>query len=192
MPAAQKRVEMVRAISSLILGGYLIANVGRPRPRSKTKNKNTDENSNIEHGLEGLVKDSRGVYGYLPKEGSRYYMFFDKFMDTDWVARQRLIRQDYLKQSKVLEQTIITMKANKKSPEQIARYVVEQRNLQKVEARAHMLPEEVEALEKGNLKRYDNPIGPSADDLFDSKGSWEAVIESSMKKDPEINKLLGL
>jgi len=151
-----------------------------------------DEGNIVENELGGLVKDSRGVYGYLPKEGSRYYMFFDKFTDADWVARQRLIRQDYLNQSKVLEQTIVTMKANKKSTEQIARHVVEQRNLQKVEARAYMLPEEVEALEKGNLKRYGNPIGPSADDLFDSKGSWDAVIESSMKKDPEINTLLGL
>jgi hypothetical protein len=160
--------------------------------KHEKKSSDVDEVSKTEDGLKGLIKDSRGIYGYLPKEGSRYYKFFDKFMDVDWVARQRLIRQDYLKQSKVLEQTITTMKANQKTPEQIARHVVEQRNLQKVEARSHMLPEEIKALEEGNLKLYDNPIGPSADDLFESKGSWEAVIEGSMKKDQEINTLLGL
>ncbi|MEO6904160.1 MAG: hypothetical protein ABI315_13560, partial [Bacteroidia bacterium] len=142
--------------------------------------------------LVGLIKDSRGVYGYLSKEDSRYYAFVDKFMDPEWVGRQRAIRQDYLKQSEVLEQTIITMRGENKTPEQIGRHVVEQRNLQKVEARSHMLPDEVKALEVGNIKRYGNPIGPSADDLFNSKGSWEDVIEGSMKKDPEINTLLGL
>lgn len=44
MPAAQIRVELVRAISSLILGGYLIANVGGLR--NKIPHKNADENIN--------------------------------------------------------------------------------------------------------------------------------------------------
>jgi hypothetical protein len=113
-------------------------------------------------------------------------------MDAKWVERQRAIRIGYLKQSEELEFAIIKMKNENKTSEQIARFVVEKRNLQKVEARVHMLPEEVKSLEEGNIRKYGNPIGPSADELFESKGTWESVIEGSMRKDNEINTLLGL
>jgi len=142
--------------------------------------------------IEGVVKDSRGIYGYLPKVGSRYYKFYDNFMDAEWVAKNRQIRIKYLEESKELKKIIATMRAQDKSAEEIARKVVAERNSQKVKARKSMPPEEVKKLEDGNIKKYGNPIGPTADDLFSKKGDWEAIIQNSMKKDPEINRLLGI
>ena len=142
--------------------------------------------------IEGLEQDARGVYGYLPRPGSRYHKFRDKFMDPEWVAGQREIRAAYLKESKKLEAKIQKMRAEDKSAEEIARYVVNERNLQKVAARKNMQPEEVATLEEGNMKKYGNPVGPTADDLYKKVGDWKKIIASSMRKDPEINRLLGL
>lgn len=47
------------------------------------------------------------------------------------------------------------------SGEQIGHHVVNERNLQKVEARKYMGPEEIELLEERNLKKYKNPVGPT-------------------------------
>ena len=140
----------------------------------------------------GLVQDTKGVHGYLLKEGSRYHQLRDKFMDPEWASTQRSIRSEYLQQSKELESTIDLMKQQGKSSEEIARYVVDQRNLQKVNARKFMSPEDVKVIEEGNIKKYGNAVGPSADDLFKKTGDWGKIIESSMRKDPEINVLLGL
>lgn len=157
-------------------------------------NNGDQKNGNLEKNTfeDRLEKDPRGVYGYLPKENSSYFKFRDKFMDPVWVGKQRSIRIEYLKGSKKLEDAIRTMKAANKTPEEIARYVVEQRNLQKIEARKYMELDEIKVLEERNIRDYNDPVGPSPDDLFKKYGSWEKVIEKSMVKDPEINRLLGL
>jgi hypothetical protein len=84
------------------------------------------------------------------------------------------------------------MRSQGVSSENIARRVVLQRNSQKLEARSLMTELEVKGLEAGNIKRYGDPVGPTPDDLFDQYGDWDVVIQKSMKKDPEINLLLGI
>lgn len=140
----------------------------------------------------GIEEDEAGVHGYMPTKDSAYYKYRDKFTDPEWVGEQREIRAEYLKESKKLEATIESMTEEGKSQEEIARYVVEQRNQQKVEARKKMSPEDVKGLEERNIKKYGNPVGPTADQLLEKQGSWDKVIEGSMRKDPVINKLLGL
>ncbi|MBY8961760.1 hypothetical protein KJK34_03235 [Flavobacterium sp. D11R37] len=146
----------------------------------------------IAKALQTLENDSRGINNYLPNEQSRYYSLRDKFMDPVWVEKNKVIRQEYLKQTAELEIAIINMRAEGKNDEYIAKYVVEQRNIQKVNARKYMNAQEIEVLEKGNMERYGNPVGPSAKDLYDKMKDWEKVIESSLRKDIEINILLGL
>ena len=128
----------------------------------------------------------------MPKEGSRYDHPLYDFTDAEFVARNRQIRLDYVDGSKQLEVAIDTMRAQGKSSEDIARRVVLQRNSQKIEARALMSPAEVKVLEAGNIKRYGDPTGPTPDDLFSKVGDWDLIIKKSMKKDPEINYLLGV
>ncbi len=144
---------------------------------------------------EGIIADSRGVYGYLPKTGSRYdHSLFD-FTNEEFVARNRKIRESYIEGTNELENAISAMREAGASSEEIARRVVLQRNSQKIEARALMTPAEVELLESGNIKRFRDAnagIGPTPDQMFDKLGDWDLVIESSLRKDPEINMLLGI
>lgn len=139
---------------------------------------------------EGIVADSRGVHGYLPKPGSRYEG--SDFTNAELVAKNRAIRLEYLKESKQIDEAVATMRAEGKSSEEIGRHVVELRNQQKIAARSAMSPEEVARLEAGNIKKYGHPVGPTADKLFKDNKTWEAVIEKSTQKDEAINKLLGI
>lgn len=141
---------------------------------------------------EGIYADPRGVYGYLPKPGSRYASDMYDFSDPEFVARNRQIRIDYLNGSDNLESAIATMREQGASSEEIANRVVWQRNSQKMEARSLMTDEEVNILESGNLKRYGDPVGPTPQQMFDKYGDWETVIQKSMEKDPAINTLLGI
>ncbi|WP_199610820.1 hypothetical protein [Flocculibacter collagenilyticus] len=140
----------------------------------------------------GIYADEKGVYGYLPKPGRRYSSELYDFSDIEFVQRNRKIRLDYLLGSNVLEKAISKMRNEGASSEQIASRVVWQRNSQKVEARSLMTQQEVDILESGNIKRYGDPVGPTPQQLFEKYNDWDLVIEKSMKKDPEINMLLGI
>jgi RHS repeat-associated protein len=140
----------------------------------------------------GIYADSRGVYGYLPRPGSRYDRDAFDFTDPDFVSRNRQIRLAYIEGTQDLERIIRQMRSQGQSSEEIARRVVSERNRQKVEARAHMTDAEVRDLESENIRLYGNPVGPSPDQVYDRYGDWEVVIQSSMRRDPEINVLLGI
>lgn len=139
---------------------------------------------------EGIVADSRGVHGYMPKPGSEYANF--DFTDPAVVAKGRATRLDYLAETHKIDKTVAAMRAEGKSSEEIARHVVEMRNQQKVTARSTMSPEGVAELEARNMKKYGHPVGPTADKLYKDNGSWEGVIEKATKKDQAINWLLGI
>ncbi|MFC9414716.1 hypothetical protein ACIG6B_03185 [Bacillus mobilis] len=116
------------------------------------------------------------------------------------------VRKDYLEASKQLESDIEKMTSEGFSKEKIAEHVVEARNQQKNAARENMTAEERAGLEERNIKKYGNPIGPTAESMFNKikdsyidKGIyesdeqvWKIIIQKSMKKDDVINTLLGL
>ncbi|ANY70545.1 hypothetical protein BBD42_03880 [Paenibacillus sp. BIHB 4019] len=128
------------------------------------------------------------------------------FKDVNKAKDNQIIRKEYLEQTNKIEARIADMKANGSSAEEIAKTVVEMRNHDKVAARKAMAAEEVVELEKRNIKKYGNPIGPDADWLFQNikikmekinpevsdKAVWNAVIEGAMRKDEVINTLLGI
>ncbi|EJO5347066.1 hypothetical protein NRP93_001135 [Clostridium botulinum] len=116
------------------------------------------------------------------------------------------VRKDYLEASKQLEIDIERMTSEGFSKEDIAKHVVDARNQQKVTARANMTAEERAGLEARNIRKYGNPIGPTAEGMFNKmkesyidkglftsdKQIWKIIIEKSMVKDDVINTLLGL
>jgi hypothetical protein len=118
----------------------------------------------------------------------------------------RVIREEYLEQSKKIQEEIDRIVQHGTPVDEIAIKVVIMRNQDKVSARAKMAPEELAPIEKRNMERYGNPIGPDAKWLFDSKKEimlekglnpndeeiWQSIIKSSMKKDEVLNTLLGL
>ncbi|MFE7567558.1 hypothetical protein ACFU76_11400 [Streptomyces sp. NPDC057539] len=84
------------------------------------------------------------------------------------------------------------MRAEGASDEDIARVMVDMRNDAKDITRAGMSPEAIRLLEERNMKKYGNPLGPTADQLYAKYGSWQAVIEASTRTSPEVDRELGL
>ncbi len=140
---------------------------------------------------EGIEADPRGVYGYMPKPGSRYSK--SDFTNPEIVAKNRDVRLKYLSESHRIDESTAEMRTEGKSSEEIARHVVEVRNQQKVDARGDMSSDDVAKLEAGNMEIYGHPVGPTADQLYEKYGeSWEKVIAKTTEKDEAINKLLGI
>lgn len=55
-----------------------------------------------------------------------------------------------------------------------------------------MTIEEFDVLEHGNIEKYGDPGGPSIDDLYKKYETLDNVIDASMRKDKQINLLLGI
>ncbi|EOQ22288.1 T7SS effector LXG polymorphic toxin [Bacillus cereus group sp. RP37] len=156
--------------------------------------------------LKQIHADDNGAYGYLPKEGTAYNKPEYDFTNVEWTKEMQNVRKDYLEASKQLESDIEKMISEGFSKEKIAEHVVEARNQQKNAARENMTAEERAGLEERNIKKYGNPIGPTAESMFNKirdsyidKGIyesdeqvWKIIIQKSMQKDDVINTLLGL
>ncbi|WDT92037.1 hypothetical protein H0E86_14685 [Streptomyces sp. SCSIO-PteL053] len=106
------------------------------------------------------------------------------------VARdQRMHYHDLLEE---MERAECAMRAEGRSEEDIARTLVQMRNDAKDVVRAGMTPEQVAELEARNEKKYGNPLGPTADQLYLKYGSWEKVTEAAKRSSAAVDRELGL
>ncbi|MFH8487120.1 hypothetical protein [Streptomyces longisporoflavus] len=106
--------------------------------------------------------------------------------------RAREVRLRYHQLLDTMEQVADRMHEEGRSDEEIARVLVAMRNEAKDITRAGMTPEAVEALEQRNMKKYGNPLGPTADQQFMKYGSWAKVIEASTRTSAAVDKELGI
>ncbi|MFJ8925573.1 hypothetical protein ACIRLA_03310 [Streptomyces sp. NPDC102364] len=107
-------------------------------------------------------------------------------------VEQRGIRMRYLDLIGDMDHVRCTMRAEGRSPEEIARRLVDMRNDAKEITRAGMTPEEVRVLEARNMVKYGNPLGPTADQLHAKYGSWEKVADASTRTSRAVDGELGL
>lgn len=91
-----------------------------------------------------------------------------------------------------MERTECAMRAEGRSEEDIARTLVQLRNDAKDVVRAGMTPEQVAELEARNQKKYGNPLGPTADQLYMKYGSWEKVADAATRSSAAVDQELGL
>ncbi|MFE9817197.1 hypothetical protein [Streptomyces sp. NPDC005773] len=91
-----------------------------------------------------------------------------------------------------MERTECAMRAEGRSEEDIARALVQMRNDAKDVIRAGMTPEQVAELEARNEKKYGNPLGPTADQLYMKYGSWEKVADAATRSSAAVDQELGL
>ncbi|MFF8727112.1 hypothetical protein ACF073_11545 [Streptomyces sp. NPDC015171] len=106
------------------------------------------------------------------------------------VARgQRMRYHDLLED---MERTECAMRADGRSEEDIARTLVQMRNDAKDIVRAGMTREAVAELEARNIKKYGNPLGPTADQLYLKYGSWEMVSAAATRSSQAVDSELGL
>uniref|UniRef100_A0AAU3GXE4 Lipoprotein n=1 Tax=Streptomyces sp. NBC_01401 TaxID=2903854 RepID=A0AAU3GXE4_9ACTN len=106
------------------------------------------------------------------------------------VARDQRMRYHGLLED--MERTECAMRAEGRSEEDIARTLVRMRNDAKDVVRAGMTPEQVAELEARNEKKYGNPLGPTADQLYLKYGSWEKVAEAATRSSAAVDQELGL
>lgn len=91
-----------------------------------------------------------------------------------------------------MHRTEAAMREAGATDEEIARELVDMRNQAKEITRAGMTPEEVRILEQRNIAKYGNPLGPTADQLYAKYGSWQQVIDASMRTSYAVDRELSL
>ncbi|MEV8228787.1 hypothetical protein AB0P41_22465 [Streptomyces sp. NPDC079167] len=106
------------------------------------------------------------------------------------VARDQRMRYHDLLED--MERKECAMRAEGRSEEDIARTLVQMRNDAKDTVRAGMTPEQVAELEARNQKKYGNPLGPTADQLYLKYGSWEKVTDAATRSSAAVDHELGL
>ncbi|MEU1350249.1 hypothetical protein [Streptomyces sp. NPDC005795] len=106
------------------------------------------------------------------------------------VARDQRMRYHQLLED--MEREECAMREEGRSEEDIARALVRMRNDAKDVVRAGMTPEQVAELEARNQKKYGNPLGPTADQLYMKYGSWEKVAEAATRSSTAVDRELGL
>ncbi|MCN9240413.1 hypothetical protein NGF19_06330 [Streptomyces sp. RY43-2] len=107
-------------------------------------------------------------------------------------VEQREIRMRYHQLIGDMDRERCAMRTEGRSPEEIARRLVDMRNDAKEITRAGMSPEDVRLLEERNLAKYGNPLGPTADQLYLKYGSWEKVADAATRTSGAVDGELGL
>lgn len=113
-------------------------------------------------------------------------------MSPEERERAREVRLRYHQLLDTMEHVADRMHEEGRSDEEIARVLVDMRNEAKDITRAGMTPEAVQALEQRNMKKYGNPLGPTADQQFAKYGSWAKVIEASTRTSAAVDQELGI
>ncbi|MFI1680805.1 MULTISPECIES: hypothetical protein [unclassified Streptomyces] len=113
-------------------------------------------------------------------------------MTPEQRAQARETRIRYHQLLDAMERTADEMHDAGRSDEEIARTLVDMRNEAKDITRAGMSPEAVQALEARNMKKYGNPLGPTADQQYAKYGSWKAVIAAATRSSAAVDRELGL
>lgn len=98
-----------------------------------------------------------------------------------WWLANRKIRAAYLRGVKEIRNIVSSGKAAGKSVKEIAEAAVGIRNTAKVAAREFMDPGDVAKLAQRNKEKYGDPIGPTIEWLFEKNGSYQAIIDSSLR-----------
>ncbi|MFB7981550.1 hypothetical protein [Streptomyces vinaceus] len=91
-----------------------------------------------------------------------------------------------------MHRTAADMREAGATDEEVARELVDMRNQAKATTRAGMTPEEVRILEERNVAKYGNPLGPTADQLYAKYGTWQQVIDASMRTSYAVDRELSL
>ncbi len=141
--------------------------------------------------------DPDAVYGYSPIAGSPLNQFKVDWHDKQQVgsARQKRIayHEKLRKEGELLRSEVKRMQEQGMSFEDIARQKVHQRNQERINSYIkdnNMTG--LESMKQRNLQEYGREEGPTPEQLFEKKGSWEEVIFGTVKTSAAMDVLTGL
>jgi RHS repeat-associated protein len=96
-----------------------------------------------------------------------------------WWSKNRAIRQSYNTLLNQILAEVSIMKKAGKSEKEIAERLVKLRNEAKATERAKMDPRDVAELEKRNIEKYNDPLGPTVEYLTNKGKTYGEIIESA-------------
>lgn len=143
--------------------------------------------------VKDIIEDPNAVYGYRPNPESER---LQEFVDYDWsdpevAETARLNRTKYHEENDNISELVRKMEKEGASSEEIGRAANIQRNQNRLDSYANN-PEGLAKVKQSNLEKYGNEFGPTADQLYEKYGSWEAVIEASERANPGMDAVCGL
>ncbi|KAF0813412.1 hypothetical protein IGB42_02341 [Andreprevotia sp. IGB-42] len=138
-----------------------------------------------------LVADSRGVYGYVPKDGTQ---FSQPKWSVDWtnsqqVANAREVRLEYHQGLADETAWVAKMRADGVADESIARQIVDLRNQTRM---SKYSTEQLSMLYERNKVTYGNPHGPTYESLLEKYGNPQDVIASGTRSNLTMDILTGI
>jgi RHS repeat-associated protein len=138
-----------------------------------------------------LAADPRGVYGYLPKEGTEFAprKWPVDWTDPDEVASARAARLEYHKGLAAKRDWVQAMRAEGATEEDVARGLVEMRNQDRL---ATYSQEQLPAIYERNQGRYLNPFGPSYEYQLQRYKTPEMVVEAALRTNKSFDILTGI
>ena len=139
------------------------------------------------------IENPDAVYGFSPNPESKR---LGAFAERDWtdpqvVADARATRIAYHESFQSMYDMLFEMRDAGKSIEERARAVSAERNRLRLEAYEGD-PEGLEKVRRSNLAKYGHEEGPTAEDLYEKNGSWEAVIVSAFGSNAGMDACCGL
>jgi hypothetical protein len=140
-----------------------------------------------------LLADSRGVYGYLPKEGSEFHIrrWGGDWTDIDQVAGARTTRLEYHQRLEQKIALIDTLRLDGLTEDDIGRQIVDLRNQDRLSY--YETPEALEAVYQRNISKEGyTKYGPSYETQLSKYGTPQAVIDASLRSNPTMDILTGV
>jgi hypothetical protein len=176
--------------------------VERPGEGANTKRQEVldDSNSAVSKGPfeykvktvpSDLVADSRGVYGYVPVEGSQFAppKWPVDWTDAEQVAGARAVRLEYHQGLADEVEWVARQRSSGVSDDDIARELVDIRNKTRMSKYSE---DKLPILFERNTQTYGNPYGPTYESLLAKYGSPQGVIASGTRSNATMDILTGI
>jgi len=144
-----------------------------------------------------IIESPECIYGYSPKPESSLSNFKVDWTNPDQVADAKFQRIKY-HEGLEIEKTKLNLEGQNLikegySIEDVARMKVNERNAHRINS--YIKDGNLEGLESmraRNMRQYQNPDGPTPEQLFKKYSSWEEVINSSVRSNPGMDACTGL
>lgn len=143
--------------------------------------------------MKDIVEDPAAVYGFSPDPNSTRLGIF---ADYDWtdpavVAEAKKNREEYHASMESMIDIVYKMRDEGATTEVIARAVSNERNRVRLTVSEND-PEKLAKLRESNLKTYGNEEGPTPDQLYETFGSWQTVLQKAFSPNLGMDAVCGL
>ena len=143
--------------------------------------------------MKDIIVNDDAVYGFSPDPQSKRLGSYAQYDWTDpvFVAQAREERIKYHDSLKTMKDILNQMKEKGATTEEIARAISAERNRLRLAAYDGD-PAGLAEVKKSNLETYGHEDGPTADEMFEKYGSWEAVIQKAFSPNLGMDACCGL